>query len=127
MERVNVEADEKDEREAEENAPLDLSNLREILGDDTESLREILMLFVDMRETFLKNFSSAIDRRETQELLAGAHQLKGTARNIGAFRLADLALALEHAAGEGDWDKAQLLYRQVEEASLEVKQFIDSF
>lgn len=119
-------ADEKGEGGAEGNAPLDLSNLREILGDDTESLREILMLFVDMRETILKNFGAAISRYETKELLAGAHQLKGTARNIGARRLADLAAALEHAAGEEDWEKAGLLYRQVEEASLEVKQFIES-
>lgn len=122
-----METDEKNGGKAEGTAPLDLSNLREILGDDTESLREILMLFVGMRETILKNFGAAISRCEKKELLAGAHQLKGTARNIGAFRLAELAAALEHAAGEEDWEKARLIYRQVEEASLEVKQFIDSF
>lgn len=63
------------------------------LGDEALAI-EILQLFVAQVDVYLDGLEGAKDGIEWQEI---AHGLKGSARAIGAWALADLAETAEHA------------------------------
>jgi HPt (histidine-containing phosphotransfer) domain-containing protein len=82
--------------------PIDLVHLaRQTLGDrDLE--REVLQLFVAQARTVLEMLRAARDERQRGDL---AHTLKGSARSIGAWRVAAKAEACEQLIGaqEASW------------------------
>ncbi len=78
-----------------EGQPVDLAHLaRHTLGNhDLE--REVLALFLRQSAVYLdrlRDAESATERR------AAAHTIKGSARGIGAWQVAEAADAVEHAA-----------------------------
>ena len=76
--------------------PLDLGHLERMSCGDEALAREVLALF-------LKQTSRLIDALADRpaEVASLAHTLKGSARAIGAFGVADAAAALEDAARSG--------------------------
>lgn len=71
--------------------PIDLAHLGEQVMHDASLEREVLSLFATQVSSMATQLQSA-NMRERQVL---AHTMSGSARGIGAFRLADLAEALE--------------------------------
>ncbi len=77
-------------------APIDVEHLaRMTLGDDVLR-REVLAMFLGQAGNLLERLAARVD-----ESAALAHTLKGSARAIGAFRLAACAEALERAVRKG--------------------------
>jgi HPt (histidine-containing phosphotransfer) domain-containing protein len=83
--------------------PVDLDHLRRMTSGEHSLEREVLQLF-------LKQTSRLVAALEglPAETNALSHMLKGSARAIGAFRLADSAAALEEAACQGRDSSAEL-------------------
>ncbi|MEO3999838.1 Hpt domain-containing protein [Mesorhizobium sp. CAU 1732] len=74
--------------------PIDLDHLaRQTLGD-TDLQREVLQMFLEQAQNACERLSSA-DEAERRML---AHTLKGSARGVGAFPIADCAEAIERRA-----------------------------
>ena len=76
---------------------IDLAHLRRMTLNDAVLEREVLGLFDRQSSTMLERLPKAAP----EELPALAHALKGSARGIGAWRVADAAAKLEggnHAA-----------------------------
>ena len=73
--------------------PIDLQHLsRQTMGDrDLE--REVLGLFAEQAQTVRKQIGKA----EIKERLFLAHALKGSARGVGAFAIAECACAIENS------------------------------
>jgi HPt (histidine-containing phosphotransfer) domain-containing protein len=72
--------------------PVDLVHLaRQTLGDEALE-REVLSLFVSQSEIFLGRLRGA---KSADSWRMAAHTIKGSARNIGAWGLADAAFAAE--------------------------------
>ncbi len=76
--------------------PVDLAHLsRQTMGDrDLE--REILQLFVQQALAVRGRIATAT----LEERLLLAHSLKGSARGVGAFAVADCAVKLEESPGD---------------------------
>ncbi|MBB4301865.1 HPt (histidine-containing phosphotransfer) domain-containing protein [Rhodobium orientis] len=83
---------------AKPDRPVDLVHLaRHTLGNrDLE--REVLRLFVRQSAVYLGRLRNA---RTAGEMRVAAHTIKGSARGIGAWRIAELANLFEEAAAEG--------------------------
>jgi len=78
--------------------PIDLDHLRKMTLCDPALEREVLRLFVEQTANLMRTLASL---PENAAVLA--HTLKGSARAIGAFRVAEAAAALEAAlCSEGD-------------------------
>ena len=78
--------------------------------------REVLELFVRQTTIMLNRIAGA----EPALAAAAAHTLKGSARGIGAWRVARAAELLEHAAGaDGDADDMAEAIAELKAASLE--------
>jgi histidine phosphotransfer protein HptB len=85
---------------------LDESVLSELQTLGADVVAEIFALFVTDVPTRLAKLQQAIDARSGDAILREAHGLKGSALAVGAARLANLCLAIEHDAREGQLDRA---------------------
>lgn len=77
---------------------IDASHLERMTLGDRRLEREVLELFVRQTTILLTRIAGA----EPPIVAAAAHTLKGSARGIGAWRVAGAADALEQAAGATD-------------------------
>jgi PAS domain S-box-containing protein len=94
--------DESPESGPSQDQPVDLKAALERLGDDREFLEELLREFVDRAPGQLKMLGEAAQRGDARVVQTEAHSLKGAAGNLGAGRIADLALSLEMSGRSGD-------------------------
>jgi HPt (histidine-containing phosphotransfer) domain-containing protein len=99
---------------------LDEHHLRRMTLGDQSLEREVLQVFVRQIALMLKRIAPA----EPTIAAAAAHTLKGSARGLGAWRVAEAAEQLEQAAtGLGDLSEA---IAELEIASYEVRGAIEA-
>jgi HPt (histidine-containing phosphotransfer) domain-containing protein len=99
--------------------PIDLAHLKRMTLGDAALEREVLALFLGQSA----RLSGALT---TLPVEAGAivHTLKGSARAIGAMRVAECASALEVAIGKGEDPTARL--RELADAVTEARAAIEA-
>ncbi|MFN3549496.1 MAG: Hpt domain-containing protein [Mesorhizobium sp.] len=96
--------------------PVDLAHLSRQTMGDRELEREVLSLFLHQAQVVGDRMEGAT----LQERVLLAHGLKGSARGIGAFRVADIADAVESDPASG----GHLLH--LAEAIAEVRDFVSA-
>jgi HPt (histidine-containing phosphotransfer) domain-containing protein len=77
-------------------SPLDVAHLARMTFGDRDLEREVLQLFMRQSAILLERMRGA----PTAALVVSAHTLQGSARNVGAWRVARAAERLEQAAGD---------------------------
>jgi HPt (histidine-containing phosphotransfer) domain-containing protein len=90
--------------------PVDLAHLTQQTMGDRDLEREILAMFAEQAKTVRAQIAKA----NTKERLFLAHALKGSARGVGAFAIAECAEAIE--AGPADDLNVKRMARLIEEA-----------
>ena len=88
---------------APDDGPIDIEHLRRMTLGDAGLEREVLAMFSAQTVTLIGKLSTL-----SPEAGALAHTLKGSARAIGAFAVADAAERLEAAVQKGDDAAASL-------------------
>ncbi|MEM8877712.1 MAG: Hpt domain-containing protein [Pseudomonadota bacterium] len=78
--------------DAARDEPVDLAHLARQTLDDADLEREVLGLFLSQTEIFLERLRGA---RTAESWRMAAHTIKGSARNIGAWHLAEVARVAE--------------------------------
>ena len=76
--------------------PIDLGHLARMTGGDKALAREVLGLFLKQSASLAAALAEV-----SAETVRLAHTLKGSARSIGAFRIADHAAAVEDSVRRG--------------------------
>src|ERR1700761_4803931 len=82
---------------APDDGPIDLAHLARMTLGDAALERPVLALFASQSESVIEKLAAL-----PAEAGALAHTLKGSARAIGAFRVAECAEALEAAIRQGE-------------------------
>lgn len=100
--------------------PVDLVHLSRHTMGDTALERDVLQMFVVQSQVHLIRLK---DARDTVSWKAAAHTIKGAARGIGAWPVADAAEAAELVAGRDPEAMAQAL-RRLNELIHSTNQFI---
>ncbi len=77
-------------------SPIDLKHLRRYTMGDTSLEREVMQLFLAQIPKTIAALSNAVNDHEWR---IAAHTIKGSARAIGAWRIARLAEQAERLAG----------------------------
>ena len=103
--------------------PLDLAHLRQFTLGDKHLESEILGLFIAQVPVSIATLKQA--ENDGAWYLA-AHSLKGSARAVGARRLAALAARAERLGGVSDMNTCRKLVRMLEDAAEEAQVFIRS-
>ena len=76
-------------------AAVDLAHLARYTGGDRSLNAEVLRLFVNQSAELIGRLPSAIEARDAKTWHHVTHSMKGAARGIGAFDLADVAAGAE--------------------------------
>ena len=105
-----------------ERPPIDLAHLRRMTLGDSGLEREVLTMFLKQTDRLLGELAAL-----APDAVALAHTLKGSARAIGAFDVADQAAALEDAIRNGGEAARPLaaLDAAVNEARTAIEAFLD--
>ncbi|MEP0708580.1 Hpt domain-containing protein [Parvibaculum sp.] len=101
--------------------PIDLVHLSRYTLGNRSLENELLGLFRSQADVYLARLDEAADDKEWKN---AAHSLKGSARGLGAWALADLA---EEAEGLAPGDARDDIRARMRAAIAAVNAFIDSF
>ncbi|MDD3651741.1 EAL domain-containing protein [Immundisolibacter sp.] len=82
-------------------APAVLTDLQDAIGD---ALPTVIRTFIDDAARYIGELRQAVRQRDTARIRDLAHTLKGSARNIGAERLAERVERIERLAGGANPD-----------------------
>ena len=92
---------------------VDFSQLRELCGNDTAVLAELLCLFLETTPPLLDKLSDAIARQDARATKAIAHELKGACGNLSVDSMMHIAQHLEASLAMSDWAKTGALYAEL--------------
>jgi HPt (histidine-containing phosphotransfer) domain-containing protein len=104
---------------APDDGPIDTEHLKRMTLGDADLKREVLAMFAGQTVSLIGTLATL-----PADAKALAHTLKGSARAIGAFRVAEAAESLEAAIQSGD-DPAQAL-AELGDAVAQVRAAIDA-
>ena len=82
-------------------------------GFDEELIEKIMPVFVEDNIKRLEELGSAIKKADANDVRVHAHTIKGSAGNVGAVRLSEIAARLEQMALKEDLSKAEKLLRNI--------------
>ena len=94
--------------------------------EDAAFVRELLHDFLAGAQQALESLRDSVRRRDAESVLRRAHALGGTARNIGAGRLAEHASRCMRAARRGDVDAARDELTAIEHAFATIRDVIEA-
>ncbi len=88
--------------------------LEDDFGDDIETIKELISLFIATAEKNLRELSIAVHEGVTAKIKILSHTLKGSALNIGADDFANACGRLEQMLSKGDLANSDILLGIVE-------------
>lgn len=92
------------------NSLVNLERLRDMFGDDRETITELLEVFVHSTGTLLEKQGLAVSQSAWSDLKGLGHQMAGSAGNLGITSLQDQGRAMERAAAAEDIGQATALH-----------------
>jgi HPt (histidine-containing phosphotransfer) domain-containing protein len=105
--------------------PVDRAHLSRFTLGDERLDREILALFLGQIPLTVESLRFAVTDKDWQ---VAAHTLKGSARSVGAFNVARLAVEAEKLGGIANREACLALIEKIEACAAEVdRYFEDSF
>ena len=105
---------------APDDGPIDVDHVRRMTLGDAGLEREVLAMFSAQSVSLIAGLAA-----KSAEATALAHMLKGSARAIGAFRVAEAAESLEIRLRNSDDPSDALAEVEVEDAVAEARAAID--
>lgn len=105
----------------------DLSTIKDIGGDDTAFIKEMVDMFASITPDTLADLGAALDQNDWQKAGSLAHSLKANIISYGIAGMKDITLHLEKCATDEDLrttarQQFNLLYKVCMEAILQMQQ-----
>ncbi|MBF0613754.1 MAG: PAS domain S-box protein [Magnetococcales bacterium] len=107
--------------------PVEISQLRQLFGDDDVMIRELLDHFQPSAMELLDKLNEMIQKEDGERVLEAALELKEACSNMGVSAMAQLARTMEQAAVRQDWSEADRTQERLIEAFRNVEKFIETF
>ena len=99
--------------------------IAQLFGDDDEIIDELLEVFYDSLDPLKIKLTTAVTER-AGNIKAVAHEIKGSAFNVGATFLASLAKKLEEVASQQDWRVIDALMLEIQNEIERAKRFVEN-
>ncbi len=105
--------------------PIDMSRVMDLFDGDEEIIQELLEVFCHSLPDFKDKLTTAVTNRTT-DIKSVAHNIKGSAYNIGAIILASMAEKLESSVSQQNWTEIDYLSVQIQAELDRIKLFIEN-
>jgi HPt (histidine-containing phosphotransfer) domain-containing protein len=113
-------------RKIKEPVVLDQDALMERLNNNKELYRMVMEMFLEKTPATIAELQEAITTNDSTTTQLLAHNLKGTAANLGAETLYDSAQILEQSGKENDLAKADDILKNIKNGFTDLKKEIDT-
>ena len=80
---------------------------------DEELVEEIMPVCIEDNRERLKMLAAAVENADSKQVKSYAHSIKGSAANMGAKQLSEIAYRLEHMASQDDLSEAEELLQKI--------------
>jgi PAS domain S-box-containing protein len=107
--------------------PVDVSVLKDLVGDDPNLVREFLQDFRSSATEIAAELRVACAARHAKAVVAAAHKLKSSAQAVGAFTLSELCAAMEEGGNAGDIDALIVLLSRFETEMVVVEDYLEKW
>jgi len=97
------------------------------LGGSHKLLSKIINVYLEDTENQLQSLKSAIDSDDREGIKHYAHTIKGSAGNLSALKLQDLAKSLEYASATLEITELKDISLHVEQACRDTKEIFDEY
>ena len=104
-------------------ATIDMHRLTDMFGDDDAVIEEILTEFLHSSRSLNERIKREV-RNHGGGLKSIAHELRGTATNVGANSLYEFANRMETIAADGNWDEIGSLAVRIDGEIVRNREFI---
>lgn len=122
-----VEIAESEPRNISSPAPIDVSILKSLVGDDEVITRDFLNDFSISAEKISVELNTACSSGQTDAAEILAHKLKSSARSVGALVLGELCEEIETSGKAGDRKSLMVLLLKFEKEMANVENFIKNY
>ncbi len=102
--------------------PIDFEHLRQFTAGDVALEREVLGVFVEQTDMWLRVLQQSCDGEAWKD---AAHTLKGSARGVGAWKVAELCEKAEALANDGCAAERSITLGDLKSAVDDAVQFIN--
>ncbi len=106
-------------------APVNVHVLEELIGNDPETIKEMLLDFRGSAEKLATELYTAYQAGQFAMVGSLAHKLKSSARSVGALALGELCAEMEQAGKKNDAEALALLLPSFDAEIRSVKTFLD--
>lgn len=104
-------------------AVIELTRLHDLFGDDDEVIAELLEVFLgSLKQLREKLMRAIVEQKPTTKALA--HELKGSAANVGAMRLSSHSAKLEQLISNNQWSAINDHWQVIDEEIHQIILFI---
>jgi HPt (histidine-containing phosphotransfer) domain-containing protein len=110
-----------------QHAVVDIAHLSRYTGGDEKLNAEVLQLFDSQTSELVEKLRTVLDARDAKSWKEVTHTLKGAARGVGAFSLADAAAAAEPIDPIRDRGNASIAIQTLKTTSAAVQAFIKDY
>jgi len=115
-----------EERSHPEHAPIRLRTALNRFGGDEEFFKEMLREFLDSLPDSLTLLDKAAKTKDAKTVQRQAHKIKGTAMNLGAQGIADVALHLESAGRGADLTHAEKMIQDLRAELQHLEEYVNT-
>jgi HPt (histidine-containing phosphotransfer) domain-containing protein len=105
-----------------------MKRIRDILGEDQESIKEFIDVFISSTEELLKEIDFAVKEKDQGQAKMLFHRLKGSAGNSGMMILHELCISAEQVLQKSDWKMLDEIYASIQKQFEQIKvEVVDLF
>lgn len=108
-----------------EHTIFDSSHVLNCIEHDIELMNEIVAAFLEDTPSIIEQLQTALDNHEVDQAQKAAHKLKGSAANLGAMKLSELASQIDQASKQNNLETCQGLYQPLCDSFHELKKWLD--
>ncbi len=107
-----------------EGAPVDLSRLKDIFGDNLTVIQELVGIYITDTKQHIEKLKPEVDSKNAEFIRKKAHSIKGASANIGAVRLQKLAANLEQSGINEELANVSEIYSNLQAEFEKVEHFL---
>ena len=100
---------------------IDPDIFRRVVGNDPDSLREVLEDFVRHAQSEITSILAAFVSQDGEQMKIPTHRLKGSASLVGACQVVAACTQLEAAAGANDWPMIHQMMPRLDRLMQDIK------
>ena len=122
----DIDNDQATDNNVDSNEVINISILKQMVGDDPDLHRELFEEFVVSTSDNIKKIQDAYSNRDAVEIVSSAHKLKSSSKAMGAVELSEVCQGLETAGKAENWKQIDNMVPQLDTLLTSITHYVNN-